>query len=268
MVEDELLHMAAAGVRTEAEAEHVEDALRRHPYFPLLHYLKARFAPTRNNIFFASAYSVNRPLLKNYLRGHLFWVEPELKQPMEEVLPPDSKSPGSMTGFAPFVVLEFPAAAKSPEPEGHFALSLLPEPLPGYALLNMLTAEKMVRYRGVGEKLRTEISHYASGVPLAVPSPSALRKGRQARAQSLIDQFLQEPRIRQSAPDPALMQGEHRLAKASLEPDEEIATETLARLHLRQNNVGEALRIYQKLRLLFPEKMEYFDARIKKISES
>ena len=53
----------------------------------------------------------------------------------------------------------------------------------------------------------------------------------------------------------------------SLQDDQNFATETLAQLHLRQNHPKEALKIYQQLRLRYPEKSVYFDAQIEKIKQ-
>jgi hypothetical protein len=47
---------------------------------------------------------------------------------------------------------------------------------------------------------------------------------------------------------------------------DEFISETIAELNIRQGNHKEAIRIYRKLSLLFPEKSAYFEARIQKIS--
>ncbi len=70
-------------------------------------------------------------------------------------------------------------------------------------------------------------------------------------------------------PKPALPQDEpeeHQAAKASNAFDDTLATETLATLYLRQGNRAEARRVYQQLCLRFPEKSDYFEAQIKKLS--
>lgn len=56
-----------------------------------------------------------------------------------------------------------------------------------------------------------------------------------------------------------------KAAKKSLEPDENLATETLAKIALKQNNYLKAIKIYEKLSLRFPEKFTIFATQIKKI---
>ena len=56
-----------------------------------------------------------------------------------------------------------------------------------------------------------------------------------------------------------------KAAKKSLEPDEDLATETLAKIALKQNNYLKAIKIYEKLSLRFPEKFTIFATQIKKI---
>ncbi|MDZ4758472.1 MAG: hypothetical protein SGJ10_10115 [Bacteroidota bacterium] len=56
-----------------------------------------------------------------------------------------------------------------------------------------------------------------------------------------------------------------KAAKKSLEPDENLVTETLAKIALKQGNYLKALKIYEKLSLKFPEKFTIFATQIKKI---
>jgi hypothetical protein len=78
----------------------------------------------------------------------------------------------------------------------------------------------------------------------------------------LIDRFLkEEPRIklrRDATP------GEN-LAEKNLVNPEEIGTETLASVFIRQGLHEKALNIYQKLSLKFPEKSSYFAEKINSI---
>jgi hypothetical protein len=56
-----------------------------------------------------------------------------------------------------------------------------------------------------------------------------------------------------------------KAAKKSLEEDDEIATETLARINLKQGNYLKAIRIYEKLSLKYPDKSHIFAAQILQI---
>ena len=91
--------------------------------------------------------------------------------------------------------------------------------------------------------------------PLVVPVKRATPS-----AQDLIDRFIeQEPSIkRQGGVD--IAPGD--LARESNVERDEWVTETLARIYAKQGNKNKAIKIYQKLGLLFPEKRDYFAARI------
>jgi hypothetical protein len=96
---------------------------------------------------------------------------------------------------------------------------------------------------------------------IAVPRPPVTAAKRVTpSAQELIDRFIeQEPSIkRNSAQD--IPAGD--LARESSVERDEWVTETLARIYAKQGNKNKAIKIYQKLGLLFPEKRDYFAARI------
>lgn len=57
------------------------------------------------------------------------------------------------------------------------------------------------------------------------------------------------------------------LAERSVQLREVVASETFARLLARQGYIEKAVTMYEKLRLLFPEKSDYFAAEIKKLKK-
>jgi hypothetical protein len=91
-----------------------------------------------------------------------------------------------------------------------------------------------------------------------------LSEERTAPTEQLIDRFIQtEPRI--SKPVRTEFFSPVSMAKRSVEDNEEIVSETLARIYAEQGNTDRAIRIYQKLSLLYPDKIDYFAALIQNL---
>lgn len=81
--------------------------------------------------------------------------------------------------------------------------------------------------------------------------------------EQIIDKFIQEePRL--SKPKKEFFNPVN-MAKQSVEDDEDLVTETLAKIYLKQGNQAKALRIYDILALKYPEKSAYFAALIQEI---
>lgn len=81
--------------------------------------------------------------------------------------------------------------------------------------------------------------------------------------ESILDKFIREnPRI--SRPK-AEFYNPANMAKQSVEENEDIATETLAKLYLSQGHIKKAIRTYEKLCLIYPHRITYFADLIQKI---
>jgi len=106
----------------------------------------------------------------------------------------------------------------------------------------------------------------------SLPSPSAKKEisrfdqHRQASKHNideLLDKFIKEnPSIQK--PKSAFYSAADKAGK-SLTGEEEFATETLAKIYIKLNRLEKALKIYQKLSLLYPEKSNYFALQIEKL---
>lgn len=83
--------------------------------------------------------------------------------------------------------------------------------------------------------------------------------------QDLIDKFIrEEPRI--STPRKEFFNPEDIAKQSTLLPDD-IVTETLANIYEQQGHFSTAIKIYERLMLLFPEKSRYFAGRIEEIQK-
>ena len=79
-----------------------------------------------------------------------------------------------------------------------------------------------------------------------------------------IQQFIEnEPSVSQPSPG----KKSQNLAATSALEDEDLVTETLARIHAAQGNISKAIKIYDKLALLCPEKKSYFANQISKLKK-
>ncbi|WP_306640307.1 hypothetical protein [Sanyastnella coralliicola] len=91
-------------------------------------------------------------------------------------------------------------------------------------------------------------------------------ENQEERKQALIDRFIEEdPKI---TPRRAAEFTTHDLAKMSVVEDEEMVTETMAKIYAMQGNQRKAIKAYKLLSLKFPEKSIYFANQIKKLRDS
>ena len=95
------------------------------------------------------------------------------------------------------------------------------------------------------------------------PEAAPVNKNKAFDSDSIIEKFIKEsPSI--SRPKAEFFNPAN-MAKISVEEDDDLATETLAKIYTKQGNYKKAIRIYEKLCLKFPDKMPYFVALIQKI---
>ncbi|MCK9480936.1 MAG: hypothetical protein M0R38_04130 [Bacteroidia bacterium] len=97
------------------------------------------------------------------------------------------------------------------------------------------------------------------------PSPTIPVKPKVNDSLSIIDSFLQkQPTI--SHPKTEFFKAE-KAAIRSLELDDDIVTETLASIYVKQGHFEQALWAYEKLKLKYPQKGSYFATLINEIKK-
>jgi hypothetical protein len=99
------------------------------------------------------------------------------------------------------------------------------------------------------------LDHWATNCPPALPS-----------SLDLINNFLRrQPRLTRPAmlPPPSGVQAD--LSVRSTRAESDLASESLARILVRQGKTARAIEIYEKLMVKQPEKMAYFAAQIQSL---
>ena len=98
-------------------------------------------------------------------------------------------------------------------------------------------------------------------------NPTDISEGEKKNSgMDLIDNFLNsEPKI---IPDTARKHKNVDLSEQKNDEDEDILSETLAGIYIKQGHKSKAISIFEKLRLKYPEKSVYFARRISELKEN
>ena len=111
---------------------------------------------------------------------------------------------------------------------------------------------------------RSRVEYPAKPKKEAEREPVSVAPKEKVEEESLISKFIEtDPRI--SPPTKAAFFSPVDMARKSVEDRDDVVSETLAKIYAAQGDIQRAIRIYNKLSLLYPEKNSYFAALIEKL---
>lgn len=111
---------------------------------------------------------------------------------------------------------------------------------------------------------RSRVEHPAEPKKEIEKEPILVAHKEKVEEESLISKFIEtDPRI--SPPTKAAFFSPVDMARKSVEDRDDVVSETLAKIYAAQGDIQRAIRIYNKLSLLYPEKNSYFAALIEKL---
>ena len=245
---------------TDTDRSRVDAWIRDFPYFALPYMVRAKDQKEPLHLMAAALYVPDRGMLQHYIEGPMNDPEKRLADLSQQAESPQQKSYPNVEN-ALFSIVDFDSwNPADPHLTSNFGVFSLSE-----SEVNPFTEwdirVRTLKYMPLVEGIRRQMAAY--GTPTANGTPTS---PPQQEAQDILDRFLDSP-IRFQPLKPGQQYQPDSSAMVSIQENEEIVSETLARIHMSQNNLQEAVRIYEKLRLLFPEKSSYFEAQIKQIKE-
>lgn len=249
------------------------------PYASLVYILRAMNENDPELRFQAAIYSPDRGRLKHLVNANpqpVATIEPFVSEPVPVVIP--KKEP----------VLDFSQVLETEEAiEAHVSQKKIrPVAMWKITPLSIISDKPSAQKTGAGWKLSipsngseqnisTPLNDYvkeqtALGMQKSTEISSSVQVEAKRQEVDLVNQFLAKPAqmLRKTAVSSSVAEIVEAKATESLHADDSLVTETLAKLHLRQNHPGEAIQIYEQLCLRYPEKSRYFESQIQKIKEN
>lgn len=222
--------------------------LKKYPYFQSARLMLARqLHDTGHEAFplalkLAAAYAYDRRVLLNLIENQIPDKTAESKNQIDEV------SSSDLTESLKTSSVDSEKADSDEIPVEQKAISFTGKQLETIQLI----------------KARLGNIHYVEDQDEGTLKP--INTGESQEFDDIIEKFLQNnPRI--NSPRRDFFNPVDVARQSSIEP-EDVVTETLAWVYEKQGLNEKAIKIYEKLLLLFPEKRTYFAARIKNLEES
>jgi hypothetical protein len=230
------------------QPEKLWQLLKQYPYFQTARLMLARqLHDTGHEAFplalkLAAAYASDRKALRNLIENKV----PD-KNPVNNAVLDEKKFQESFT----------PLEVSTPEVENKIVETIMVEPDP--VVFNDKQLETI-------QLIKTRLNNIKYVEDLEESDANNQITSENQEFDEIIEKFLiNNPRI--NSPRRDFFNPVDVAKQSSIEP-EDVVTETLAWVYEKQGLNEKAIKIYEKLVLLFPEKSTYFAARIKNLEES
>lgn len=216
-----------------------------YPFFQPLHYLTAlkvfQTSPKRSPHYLArlALYTGDRSII--FQKFGIRQIPVKLKKPTPVVDLPQVLNPASTTNTGKNVSNET-SHDKTYKSEQKSATSFLD-------WLDQVNKNEVMPQKPVADTGKTEANLISN----------KLVKGDKG----LLDKFIRtRPRIGRIKKE---IFSAESMARKSIEEDEEMVTETLARINAKQGHYNKAISMYEKLSLIYPDKLAYFAEEINRL---
>lgn len=238
--------------------------VRRFPYFHAGWMLLAKGLADARSPHFQS--ELRKAAIHVWDRGALFWLingRAERAEPAKPAAEPQPAVPQAAPA-APMLKPPAPVTADYfPGVADDLGFQAPEQPDQTYALADF---DDHLRRPGERYTFADWLDYVSERKSILDEEAAQPRASRQSR---LIDDFLKEP-VERIVPAQAkqISQSEARLIEEkSVSENDEILTETLAAIYLKQGKTEKAINIFKKLSLKYPEKSSYFASRIAEIQK-